>query len=261
MHPSSPQQTIVLKFGTGILTLPDSPLLDDAQFDALTAAVAAVYEAGHRPIVVSSGAVGAGLEAFGLAERPDDTAMLQACAAVGQARLMHRYETLFRKFGLNVAQLLVTNADFQTDKRRSNFRHTLLTLLRLPRIIPIINENDSVATEELRFGDNDALSAGVAELAAVNQLILLTSTDGLSDANGTLVPSVGSIDEALGHVRAETGKFSVGGMRTKLEAVRHATEAGVTTVIASGRNAAQIPELVAGGGTGTRFPAAARAAR
>jgi glutamate 5-kinase len=261
MHPSQTQQTIVLKFGTGILTLPDSPLLDDAQFDALTAAVATVYEAGHRPVIVSSGAVGAGLEAFGLDERPDGTAMLQACAAVGQARLMHRYETLFRRFGLNVAQLLVTNADFQTDKRRSNFRHTLLTLLELPKIIPIINENDSVATEELRFGDNDALSAGVAELAAVDQLIILTSTDGLYDASGAQVESVTSIDDALGHVRAETGKFSVGGMRTKLEAVRQATEAGVSTIIASGRNADQIPDLVAGSGVGTRFAATTHGSR
>ncbi|CAN5210664.1 hypothetical protein BH23VER1_BH23VER1_32500 [soil metagenome] len=253
MQPPPLHQTIVFKFGTGILTLPDSPLLDEGQFDALTAAVAAVHQAGHRPVIVSSGAVGAGLMAFGLCERPTDTGMLQACAAVGQARLMHRYENLFRRFGLNVAQLLVTNADFQTETRRNNFRHTLVTLLGLPDVIPIINENDSVATEELRFGDNDALSAGVAELAAVNQLILLTSADGLYDASGALVGSVAHIDEAFAHVRAETGRFSVGGMRTKLEAVRHAMEAGVTTVIANGRNPAQIPDLVSGGGLGTRF--------
>lgn len=246
-------RTVVLKFGTGILTRPDSVHLDDEQFDRLTTAVAGLRQAGHRCILVSSGAVGAGLRSFGLDARPADLGMLQACAAVGQSKLMHYYETLFRRFDLNVAQLLVTNADFRTEGRRHNFQATLLKLLEFDDVIPIINENDSVATEELRFGDNDALSAGVAVLAGADLLVLLTSVDGLHDADGAIIPRVDRIGDVIHLVRAETGRLSVGGMASKLQAVATAVEAGVETVIASGHRTDQFPELVAGGGIGTRF--------
>jgi glutamate 5-kinase len=198
--------------------------------------------------------------AFGLTERPRDTVTLQACAAVGQSRLMHFYETLFRQFGLDVAQLLVTNADFRTEPRRARFRDTLLRLLEFPRVVPIINENDSVATEELLFGDNDALSAGVAELAGAGLLVLLTSVDGIEDSEGKVVPRVNGVDDVAHLVRDESGALSVGGMRTKLEAVRKATAAGIETVIANGRKPEQLADLVRGGGVGTRFPAAAATA-
>ena len=199
--------------------------------------------------------MGAGLTAFGLDSRPTKTAMLQACAAVGQGRLMQRYSELFGKHGFSVAQLLVTSADFQRDSRRALFGATLSQLLDLPNVIPVINENDSVATEELRFGDNDALSADVATLVGADTLILFTAVDGLADASGDLIPEVVDIDDALHHVRSETGHLSVGGMASKLEAVRKATSSGVETLIANGRNPSQIADLLSGGGIATRFKA------
>lgn len=244
---------IVIKFGSGILTREGSVQLDDAQFASLTTAVAELQTAGHQAIIVSSGAVAAGLKAFALHSRPTATGLLQACAAVGQSRLMHFYEALFRQHDLHVAQLLVTNADFQTDSRRAKFNTTLENLLQQPNIVPIINENDSVATEELLFGDNDSLSADVAVLTNADLLILLTSVDGLADHHGNLVTSVDNVESVTHLIREETGQLSVGGMQTKLEAVRKSTAAHIETIIANGRNPSQINQLVAGHGTGTRF--------
>ncbi len=254
-HSTNPARTVVLKFGTGILTKPGSVHLDAQQFSDLTQAVASVQSDGTRCIVVSSGAVGAGLAAFNLNSRPTETAMLQACAAVGQGLLMHRYSELFEKHDYAVAQLLVTSADFQQNSRRALFGATLTQLLDLPNVIPVINENDSVATEELRFGDNDALSADVAALAKADTLILFTAVDGLANSSGDLIPEVTDIDDALQHVRSETGHLSVGGMASKLEAVRKATASGVETIIANGRNPSQLSALLSGGGIATRFKA------
>lgn len=228
----------------------------------LTQAIADLYEAGHRPIVVSSGAVGAGLMAFGLDERPTDTGMLQACASVGQARLMHIYENHFSHFGLKVAQLLLTHDDLRDEKRRANVRNTLDHLLGFPNIVPIVNENDSVAVYELKVGDNDVLSAEVAELAAADLLILLTSVPGLrrpcdSDPNA-IVARVEDIESVMSFASEEKGRLSVGGMRSKLEAVRTAVSAGIETIIAGGANPEQLIDLAGGGGIGTRFAPARR---
>ncbi len=246
---------IVIKFGSGILTRNEGTAPDPAQFAALVDAVALLAESGHQPIVVSSGAVGAGLMAFGMRDRPTETALLQACAAVGQTRLMHLYENRFRDYNLNVAQLLLTNEDFKDDKRRTNVANTLSTLLEFKTVIPIIIENDSVATEELKVGDNDVLSAHVAQLVEADLLILLTSVDGLikpGTAN-EIVEHVEAIDDVLHYVNGEVGKHSTGGMASKLRAVRLAVDAGIETLIANGRNAPQIPDLVNGGGRATRF--------
>jgi glutamate 5-kinase len=245
---------IVVKFGSGILTKPDRVSLDDAQFDALTLAISNLRRGGHQVVVVSSGAVAAGLMAFRLVARPTDTSDLQACAAVGQSRLMHFYEALFRQHDFKVAQLLLTNGDFVSDTRRKNFQNTLERLLQYDDVIPIINENDSVAVDELTFGDNDTLSARVAILAKADLLIILTSVDGLqSNGDGKIIDQVDDIAKALAHVRDETGHFSVGGMQTKLKAVEIAAHAGVETIIANGRRSEQLAELIDGGGIGTRF--------
>lgn len=250
---ATPPNIVVLKFGSGILTRADGVALDGDQIEALVAAVAELHASGVRPVLVSSGAAAAGMMAFGIGERPSDLATLQACCAVGQTRLMHFYETLFRQFGLNVAQLLVTNEDFATPDRSENVGNTLRRLLRFDDVVPIINENDSVAVEELKFGDNDTLSARLAALAQAELLVLLTGVDGLKDARDQLVPLVTDIDRARQLVRPETGAFSVGGMATKLAAVETAAAAGIPAVIANGHNAGQLSELVAGRGVGTRF--------
>lgn len=251
---------LVIKFGSGILTRPDTAALDESQFARLTQAIAILKQAGHEVIVVTSGAVAAGLGAMGFTKRPVETGQLQACAAVGQTRLMHKYATLLGACGLQVGQLLVTHEDFADPVRRGNLETTLGRLMERPTVVPVINENDSVATEELKFGDNDALSADVAVLARADLLILFTSVDGLMPPGdgGRIVEYVADVAEVMGYARDEKGEYSVGGMASKLRAVEKAVGAGVATMIANGRRAEQIPDLVAGGGVATRFAARAR---
>jgi glutamate 5-kinase len=250
----SPQR-IVLKFGSGILAKPKGNALDPAQFLKLATAVAGLVKGGAQCVIVSSGAVAAGMPVLGLKERPADLATRQACAAAGQTKLMELYSEVFSQHGLEVAQLLLTHGDLDSRMRRENAGNTLERLISLRNVIPIVNENDSVAVEELRFGDNDHLSAEVATLAGAHLLIILTSVDGLMDAKGSVVPEVRDIDAVAGLVRQDKGKLSVGGMVTKLEAVRMALNAGVTTVITNGRRPRLLAAIAAGKPAGTRFPA------
>ncbi len=244
---------LVLKFGTGILTKNEGTSLNLAQFTKLVDAVSQLKAEGHDCILVSSGAVGAGLMAFGLTQRPTDTAGLQAAAAVGQSRLMHLYETRFREHELKVAQLLLTNQEFENPEQRQNVCNTLTRLLELDGVIPIINENDSVAVEELKFGDNDLLSAHVAIVAGADKLILLTSVPGLFDENDKVIETVENVDEVSHLVNGKIGTLSTGGMASKLEAVKEAVSAGIETLIASGHHPDTLADLVAGRGTATRF--------
>ncbi len=250
---SDKPKRIVLKFGSGILTKPSGNALDVAQFKRLASEIARVVAKGNECIVVSSGAVAAGLRVLGLKERPDDLATRQACAAVGQSKLMRMYETMFAAHKLNVAQLLLTHGDLDSRTRHSNAKSTLNRLLQSGNVIPIINENDSVAVEELKFGDNDRLSAEVAMLAGADLLILLTSVDGLMDAGGKTIPLVPDIESVEQFVHNKKGRFSVGGMVSKLQAVKAAVDAGIPTSIANGRRAGQLAAIVAGKRTGTRF--------
>lgn len=244
---------IVLKFGSGILANAEGSGLDESQFDRLTSEIAALTKMGHQCVVVSSGAVAAGLGVLGLKERPEGLAERQACAAVGQSKLMESYARYFAAHQLNVAQLLLTHGDLDSRTRHHNARNTLEHLLSRRAIVPIINENDSVAVEELKFGDNDRLSAEVAMLAKADVLILLTSVDGLLDSEGQTIPVVDDVDDVSGFARDEKGKFSVGGMTSKLQAVKQAVESGILTHIASGRKAGQIPAIIAGKPAGTKF--------
>ena len=248
---------MVIKIGTGVLTRNEGVVLHHAMIARLTQAIADVNAAGHQAIIVSSGAVGAGLMTFGLTERPTDVGMLQACAAAGQARLMHIYEGHFSHFNLKVAQLLLTHEDLGDEKRRDNVKTTLDHLLAYPAVIPIINENDSVAVYELKVGDNDRLSADVARLVKADLLILLTSVPGLrkpgTDNPDNIVETVDDIDAVMHFADANTGRLSVGGMKTKLESVKTAVEAGIETIIAACHNPEQLVDLVSGGGKGTRF--------
>ena len=245
---------IVLKFGSGILASRSGSTLDEAQFARLSAEVAGLVSAGHECILVSSGAVAAGLRSLGLRERPEDLSARQACAAVGQSKLMALYAAEFGKHGLTVGQLLLTHGDLDSRSRHANVRATLTRLLECGSVVPIINENDSVATEELRFGDNDRLSAEVAVLAGADALVLLTSVEGLLDPKGQRIPEVLDVDAVTKFARQEKGRLSVGGMVSKLQAVKLAVDAGITTWIASGRRKGQVPAIEAGRAVGTRFP-------
>jgi glutamate 5-kinase len=247
------RKRIVLKFGSGILTCTNTAGLDPKQIARLTAEVAALIQAGHECITVTSGAVAAGMAALSLKERPLDLATAQASAAVGQSKLMRAYETAFARYKLNVAQLLLTHSDLDSRLRRANAKNTVERLLATGNIVPIINENDSVAVEELKFGDNDRLSAEVAMLAGANLLLILTQVDGLIDQKGNVIRRVRDIDRVKRLATERKGRFAVGGMISKLEAVKIAVEAGIPTAIINGRQPDRIAAVVAGEEAGTHF--------
>lgn len=246
----------VIKAGTGVLTKMSDGTLDRAALVHLVAAIATLIRTGHRCLFVSSGAVGSGVSALGLAEYPKDTATRQACAAVGQARLMQTYSGLFENFEITVAQVLLTAADLATPERARYVSDTLDRLLAEPNILPIINENDSVAVEELKFGDNDMLSVRVAKLVGAQRVILLTSVDGLlNPETHSLIREVHDLEEALRYVRDEKGRFSIGGMASKLQAVQFAVQAGIEAHIAHGRHPERLEGILTGNGISTRFAA------
>lgn len=255
---SSPKR-IVLKFGSGILTKVKTPEPDPVQLRKLVEAVALMKEAGHSVVVVSSGAVASGLKPLEMPRRPSDMTTLQALAAVGQTHLMHAYENLLRDHGLHVAQLLVTHEDLAQEERAQRFKATLERLLEFPQVVPVINENDSVAIEELRFGDNDKLSSRVATLWGADILILLTSAPGLlrdmSRPEEGPILVVDDVDAVIHHAQEEKTALGTGGMISKLRAVQDAVNGGVQCIIASGRKAEQLPLVVEGGGICTRFTA------
>lgn len=248
----------LIKAGTGVLTKTNDGTLDRAALVHLVSAISGLINAGHRCLFVSSGAVGSGVSSLGLTEYPKDTATRQACAAVGQAKLMQTYSSLFANFDVTIAQVLLTAGDLATPERAGYVTDTLRRLLQEPRILPIINENDSVAVEELKFGDNDMLSVRVAKLAGAKRVILLTSVDGLLDPEtNERIAEVSDIDNVFRHVREDKGRFSMGGMASKLSAVKFAVEAGIETHIAHGRHPERLAAIVDGHGISTRFPATA----
>src|SRR3954463_7837189 len=209
---------IVVKLGTGVLT--DSrKQLDLAQMELLVRQIAAQQQAGKQVVIVSSGAVGAGMGVLGYEKRPSDLAEMQACAAVGQSRLMAIYEKLFAKHDLHVAQVLLTHDDLEHHERHLNARNTLVTLLRLG-VVPIINENDAVSFTEIKFGDNDKLSALVASLLPADLLLILTTVDGVIEnfgkANPKTISVIEKIDSGVETIAGgTTSETAVGGMKSK----------------------------------------------
>jgi glutamate 5-kinase len=249
---------IVVKFGTGVLT--DSRKQPNlAQMKQLAGQVAAIRAQGKQVVIVTSGAVGAGMGALGYEKRPAELSALQACAAVGQSRLMTTYEKLFSEAGFGVAQVLLTHDDLEHHERHLNARNTLVTLLD-HGVIPIINENDAISFTELKFGDNDKLSALVACLLPADALIILTTVDGLIENFGKANPKTISVIENLddtvekmaGGTRSDT---AVGGMASKLQAAKMVIRAGIPLVIASGGKKTVLADILAGKDEGTIFVA------
>jgi glutamate 5-kinase len=247
---------LVVKVGTGVLT--DSRKQPDpAQMEQLVAQIAEQRKAGREVVLVSSGAVGAGMGALGYARRPQELSELQACAAVGQSRLMATYEKLFGAHGLAVAQILLTHDDLEHHERHLNARNTLVTLLRLG-VIPIINENDVVSFTELKFGDNDKLSALVATLLPADLLVILTTVDGVIEnfgkAGAKTIPVLERIDTAVEAMAGgTTSETAVGGMSSKIQAAKIVVRSGIPLVIASGRKKGMLARLLAGENEGTLF--------
>jgi glutamate 5-kinase len=242
---------IVVKVGTSTLT-DASGGLDRGYVGELAAELAALAHAGRRVVLVSSGAIRAGCERLGWAGRPRTVPQKQAAAAVGQGRLMEIYAEAFGRHGLAVGQVLLTRHDAVERTRYINARNTFLTLLR-HEVVPIVNENDTVATEEIKFGDNDTLAAQVAVLIHADALVLLTDVEGLLDRSGQRIPQVREIDRATRALCAGPGQVGSGGMATKLAAAEIACSAGVRTFIALGRPASTLGELARGAKIGTEF--------
>jgi glutamate 5-kinase len=247
---------VVVKLGTGVLT--DSRKQPDlAQMEQLVGQLAELRKAGKEIVIVSSGAVGAGMGVLGHARRPSDLAELQACAAVGQSRLMAIYEQLLAKHDLRVAQVLLTHDDLEHHERHLNARNTLVTLLR-HGVVPIINENDAISFTELKFGDNDKLSALVASLLPADLLVILTTVDGVIEnfgkANPKTIATIERIDDAVEGLAGGTDSvMAVGGMASKIQAAKIAMRSGVPLIIASGKKKQVLARVLAGAEEGTLF--------
>ena len=251
---------IVVKLGTGVLT-DHRKQLDPTQLEQLVGQLAALRQAGKEVVVVSSGAVGAGMGALGYDSRPTNLAEKQACAAVGQTRLMSTYEKLFAKHNLVVAQVLLTHDDLEHHERHLNARNTLVTLLGRG-VVPIINENDAVSFTEIKVGDNDTLSALVASLLPADLLVILTTVDGVIEnfgsANAKTISVIEKIDAKLEELAGNTSSdTAVGGMATKVQAAKIVVRAGIPLVIAPGRKPDVLARVLAGEDEGTWFVASA----
>lgn len=252
---------LVIKLGTNLLT-GGSGHLDINIMSSLTTQIAQLHREGYEIIVVSSGAVAAGRQKLGLVKEKRGVPFKQVLAAVGQSQLMNIYDQLFGKHGIVIAQALLTKSDIIDRSGYLNARNTLLTLLEL-RVICIVNENDVVATEELEelvFGDNDSLSAMVANLIDADLLAILTDIDGLYTADprrypdAKLIPKIEKIDAEIERLAGGAGSpYGVGGMITKIEAAKLATASGVTVVIANGTKPDILKQIVNGRKVGTIF--------
>jgi glutamate 5-kinase len=251
-------QTLVIKVGTSSLTSPETGNLALSTIATLVEVLSELRQAGHRVILVSSGAVGVGCARLGLTERPKVMAVKQAVAAVGQGRLMRIYDDFFTAMQQPIAQVLLTRGDLVERNRYVNAYRTFYELLNL-NVIPVVNENDTVAVDELKFGDNDTLSALVASLVDADWLFLLTDVDRLYTANPRTNPEAKPIEvvQNFDDLDVDTGaagsQWGTGGMETKISAARIASGAGVRTVIMKSDTPRNILKIIAGESIGTRF--------
>jgi glutamate 5-kinase len=247
-------RTVVVKLGTQLLS-GKTARLDSAFLAGIAQQVAELRKRGLTVTLVSSGAIASGMGELGLAKRPTDLAKLQAVAAVGQRRLMDHWAAAFAPHRLPVAQILITRHDIDLRKRFLNLRNTLLAIHDLGAV-PIINENDTVSTDELvkiTFGDNDILAASVAHALRANLLVLLSVVDGLLDSSGRPVRLVNSVEAARELVRSEKSTQGKGGMDSKLSAAKTVIDAGEAMVVADGRTPNVLPRILAGEEIGTLF--------
>jgi len=247
---------IVIKIGSSSLTGKAGERLDPQSVDHLVDAVASLKKIGKEVLIVSSGAIAAGLAPLGLAKRPSDLATQQAAAAVGQGLLIHRYTESFARHGITASQVLLTIDDVVRRSHYQNAQRTLLKLISLG-VVPVINENDSVGTQEIRFGDNDRIAALVSHLVNADALVLITDVDALYDRNPRLPDAQKISDVSDLHAISDSAISGVGasgigsgGMLTKVEAARIATGAGIGTVLTS---LVHLTQALAGEDVGTYF--------
>lgn len=260
------KQRIVIKIGSSSLTHPKTGLLDLIKLDVLVREVSNLHNQGKEVVLVSSGAIMVGRNTIGLKERPEDVSVKQACAAIGQAKLMMIYQKLFAEYNQIAGQVLITKNTMLNNVNRINAQNTFEELLRMGAI-PIVNENDTISTYELefvnQFGDNDTLSAIVATMINADLLILLSDIDGLYtddphlNKKARFIDVVESVDAALMKMGKDSSTSDVGsgGMKTKLSAAEVATSAGTDMIIANGKDFRIIHRIMDGraNGTGTMF--------
>ena len=251
---------IVVKVGTSTLAH-GTGRMNIRRFEELCKVLSDLKNSGHEIILVSSGAIGMGMGKLHLDRRPRDLATKQAAAAVGQCELMYMYDKLFAEYNHTVAQLLLDAEDFRHEDRHRNFENTVNTLLSMS-VIPIINENDTVTTKEIEFGDNDTLSALVAVSVGAELLVILSDIDGLYTANpkddpsATLIPHVYELTDEIMSLGGDAGSaLGTGGMYTKLKAARIALDGGCDMVIANGSDPLCLYTVAEGRDIGTRFHA------
>ncbi|MEE1138084.1 MAG: glutamate 5-kinase [Acutalibacteraceae bacterium] len=251
---------IVVKVGTSTLTY-DTGKINLRRMSKLAQVLSDLKNAGIEIALVTSGAIGVGVGKLGLKERPKDTPGRQAAATVGQCELMFLYDKFFGEYGNITGQLLVTKDDFEDEERHHNLHNSFMKLFEYGAI-PVINENDSVAVDEIVFGDNDSLSAHVAKIVDADTLIILTDIDGLfsanprEDENAVLIHCVDEItDDILALAGGSGTNRGTGGMITKLHAAQIATEAGIDTVVMNGSDPEEIYKLLDGRQIGTLFKA------
>ncbi len=249
---------IVVKVGTSTLAH-STGHLNIRHMESLCKVLSDIKNEGYEVILVSSGAVGMGMGKLSLASRPTELALKQAAAAVGQCELMYTYDKLFSEYNHTVAQILLTAEDISDSQRKENFTNTMCELLKL-RVLPIINENDTVATSELGIGDNDTLAAIVAKSVDADLLILLSDIDGLftsdphKDPEARLIPRIEKITPEIERLAGGVGSaVGTGGMVTKLRAAQIATSSGCDMIIANGEDPNLIYDILEGKDVGTRF--------
>lgn len=251
---------IVVKVGTSTLTY-DTGKINIRRLSKLAQVLSDLKNAGREVALVTSGAIGVGVGKLGLKERPHDIPGRQAAATVGQCELMFLYDKFFGEYGNITGQLLVTRDDFENEERHTNLHNSFMKLFEYGAI-PIVNENDSIAVEEIVFGDNDSLSAHIAKIVDADLLIILTDIDGLfssnprEDENAVLIHSVDEINDEIFAIAGGSGTSrGTGGMVTKLHAAQIATEAGIDTVVMNGSDPEDIYKLLDGRQIGTLFKA------
>ena len=250
-------ERIVVKIGTSTLTYPNGKV-NIRKFDQIARVISDINNSGKEIILVSSGAGGVAMGKLGATEKPKDMRKKQAFAAVGQCELMYMYDKMFSDFNSTVAQILMTKDDIDVPKRHDNMKNTLFALLEM-NIIPIVNENDTVSTEEIEFGDNDILSAYVAELVDADLLVLFSDIDGLYDKDPhkyddacllSLVEDAENTDCDIGGAGSNRG---TGGMKSKIRAAVKANNSGIDMIITNGENIASLYDILEGKSVGTLF--------
>ena len=248
---------IVIKVGTKVITAKDRTL-DKGRLRELVGQISCIKSNGMDVILVTSGAIGTGMGLLGIKKRPAELVELQATAAIGQSHLMHFYSEYFHSKGYRVGQILLTREDFADPKRSGNIRSTIATLLK-HKAVPIINENDTVATDEIKFGDNDQLACLVTELCGADKLILLTDVDGLLDEERRVVSVIKKITPGILKLsRSGECDLGSGGMTTKLLSAQKAVRSGVECVIANGKSKDVLIKILAGECVGSTFKVVAR---